>query len=110
MCHLETGMVSRIAHELYLLGVPLIPRIMTEYAHTETRIDIHPGATIGALSTRGGQKLFGKKRHPTIEDDVLLLQPQFPVIHGSALKIRNWNINRGRAMLKKLSKVKSGTT
>lgn len=40
-------MVNRIAHELYLLGVPLIPRIMTEYAHTEIGIDIHPGATLG---------------------------------------------------------------
>lgn len=97
-------MVSRLAHELYLLGVPLIPRIMTEYAHTQTGIDIHPGArigkyffidhgtgivigetsvignhvkiyqgvTIGALSTRGGQKLYGKKRHPTIEDNVTI--------------------------------------
>ena len=97
-------MVNRIAHELYLLGVPLMPRIMTEYAHTVTGIDIHPGATlgkyfcidhgtgivvgetavigdhvkmyqgvtIGALSTRGGQKLHGKKRHPTIEDHVTI--------------------------------------
>lgn len=97
-------LVNRIAHELYLLGVPLIPRIMTEYAHTETGIDIHPGATlgkyffidhgtgivvgetaiignhvkiyqgvtIGALSTREGQKLHGKKRHPTIEDNVTI--------------------------------------
>lgn len=97
-------MINRIAHELYLLGVPLIPRIMTEYAHTQTGIDIHPGAvlgkhffidhgtgivigetavigdnvkiyqgvTIGALSTRGGQKLHGKKRHPTIEDNVTI--------------------------------------
>ena len=40
-------MTNRIAHELYLLGVPLIPRIMTEYAHSITGIDIHPGATIG---------------------------------------------------------------
>lgn len=39
--------VYRIAHELYLLGVPLIPRIITEYAHSVTGIDIHPGATIG---------------------------------------------------------------
>jgi len=37
----------RIAHELYLKDVPLIPRIMTEYAHSKTGIDIHPGATIG---------------------------------------------------------------
>lgn len=97
-------LVNRIAHELYLLGVPLIPRIMTEYAHSETGIDIHPGATIGkyffidhgtgivigettiigdnvkiyqgvtlgALSTRGGQSLKSKKRHPTIEDNVTI--------------------------------------
>lgn len=38
---------QRIAHELYMLGVPLIPRILTEMAHSETGIDIHPGATIG---------------------------------------------------------------
>jgi len=40
-------MIYRIAHELYLLSVPLIPRIMSEYAHSVTGIDIHPGATIG---------------------------------------------------------------
>ncbi len=39
--------VARLAHELFLLGVPLIPRIMTEHAHSKTGIDIHPGATIG---------------------------------------------------------------
>ena len=39
--------VNRIAHELFLLSVPLIPRIMTEHAHSRTGIDIHPGATIG---------------------------------------------------------------
>ncbi len=97
-------LVNRIAHELHLLGIPLIPRIMTEYAHSETGIDIHPGATIGryffidhgtgivigetteignnvkiyqgvtlgALSTRGGQLLKNKKRHPTIEDNVTI--------------------------------------
>ena len=96
--------VYRIAHELYLLRVPVLPRLMTEYAHSETGIDIHPGATIdkyffidhgtgivigetsvigknvkiyqgvtiGALSTRGGQKLSGKKRHPTIQDNVTI--------------------------------------
>jgi serine O-acetyltransferase len=40
-------MIQRIAHELYLLSVPLIPRIMTEHAHSITGIDIHPGASIG---------------------------------------------------------------
>lgn len=39
--------VYRIAHELFLLSVPLIPRTMTEYAHSVTGIDIHPGASIG---------------------------------------------------------------
>jgi len=39
--------VYRLAHELYVLAVPMIPRIMTEYAHSVTGIDIHPGATIG---------------------------------------------------------------
>ncbi len=40
--------VYRIAHELHILGVPMIPRIMTEHAHSLTGIDIHPGATIGS--------------------------------------------------------------
>lgn len=94
--------VNRIAHELYVLGVPMIPRIMTEHAHSLTGIDIHPGATIGSyffidhgtgvvigettvigsgakiyqgvtlggLSTRGGQTLRNKKRHPTLGDNV----------------------------------------
>ncbi len=97
-------LINRIAHELFLLNVPIIPRMMTEYAHRETGIDIHPGATIGkyffidhgtgivigettiigdnvkiyqgvtlgALSTRGGQSLKAKKRHPTIEDNVTI--------------------------------------
>lgn len=97
-------LINRIAHELYKLSVPLIPRMMTEYAHSTTGIDIHPGATIGkyffidhgtgivigettiigdnvkiyqgvtlgALSTRGGQKLKNKKRHPTIMNNVTI--------------------------------------
>ena len=96
--------VYRLAHELYDLQVPMIPRIMTEHAHSLTGIDIHPGATIGkhffidhgtgivigettvigeyvkiyqgvtlgGLSTRAGQGLRGKKRHPTIEDNVTI--------------------------------------
>lgn len=39
--------IHRIAHELYQLKVPMLPRIMSEYAHNETGIDIHPGAQIG---------------------------------------------------------------
>ena len=39
--------VHRIAHELYLMNIPYIPRIMSEHAHSKTGVDIHPGATIG---------------------------------------------------------------
>jgi serine O-acetyltransferase len=44
---LEAITVHRIAHELLKLGVPYIPRIMSELSHSKTGIDIHPGATIG---------------------------------------------------------------
>ena len=99
--------VYRMAHELHRLGVPLIPRMMTEYANGKTGIDIHPGATIGrrffidhgtgvvigettqigdgvklyqgvtlgALSfprDETGQIVRDAKRHPTIEDDVVI--------------------------------------
>lgn len=101
---LFTIFVYRYAHVLYELEVPLLPRIMSEYAHGKTGIDINPGATIGeyffidhgtgvvigetaiigngvkiyqgvtigALSTRKGQALSGVKRHPTIEDNVII--------------------------------------
>lgn len=99
--------VFRVAHELHVMGVPLLPRIMTEYAHSKTGIDIHPGATIGrgffidhgtgvvigettlignnvklyqgvtigALSfpkDPEGNVVRGTKRHPTIEDNVVV--------------------------------------
>ena len=44
---LEAITVYRIAHQLHVSGVPLIPRMLTEWAHSRTGIDIHPGATIG---------------------------------------------------------------
>jgi serine O-acetyltransferase len=98
--------VYRIAHELWEQGVPFIPRIMSEYAHSLTGIDVHPGAhiqesffidhgtgvvvgetteigkrvrlyqgvTLGALSLPkgAGELLRNTKRHPTIEDDVII--------------------------------------
>jgi serine O-acetyltransferase len=45
---LEAIAIQRMAHELYLLHVPLLPRMMTEWAHSKTGIDIHPGAKIGS--------------------------------------------------------------
>jgi serine O-acetyltransferase len=102
----EAIATHRIAHQLYVLDVPIIPRIMSERAHSRTGIDIHPGAqigprffidhgtgvvigetcrigrnvkiyqgvTLGALSVvdKEGNLLKGEKRHPTIEDDVII--------------------------------------
>ena len=104
---IEAITVYRLAHQLCILGVPLIPRYMTEYAHSRTGIDIHPGATIGrsffidhgtgvvigetceigdnvklyqgvtlgafsfAKDTEG-KLIRGKKRHPTIQNDVVI--------------------------------------
>jgi serine O-acetyltransferase len=100
-------MTYRLAHELHTLGVPLIPRIMTEHAHARTGIDIHPGTcigsgffidhgtgvvvggtaviganvklyqgvTLGAFSfdkDSDGQLIRHTKRHPTIEDEVII--------------------------------------
>jgi serine O-acetyltransferase len=48
---IKTLTIFRIAHELFMLGVPLIPRMMAEMAHSETGMDIHPGATIGEYFT-----------------------------------------------------------
>jgi len=97
----------RVAHELHTMGVPLLPRMLTELAHSRTGIDIHPGATIGerffidhgtgvvigettvignnvklyqgvtlgALSfpkDEKGRLIRGQKRHPTIEDGVVI--------------------------------------
>lgn len=97
--------VQRMAHEFYKAEVPLLPRIMTEHAHSVTGIDIHPGAklgqklfidhgtgvvigqtttigdnvkiyqgvTLGALAPdRLVEQFRGRKRHPTIEDDVTI--------------------------------------
>jgi serine O-acetyltransferase len=101
---LEAIAIQRSAHVLYDLCVPLMPRIMTEWAHARTGIDIHPGAKIAshffidhgtgvvigetseiganvklyqgvsliAKSLAAGQALRGKKRHPTVEDEVTI--------------------------------------
>jgi serine O-acetyltransferase len=92
----------RIAHEFYVMGIPVFPRMLTEYAHFRTGIDIHPGATIGNSFfidhgtgivvgettiigenvklyqgvTLGALSVNKKKRqvkrHPTIEDNVII--------------------------------------
>ena len=115
--------VQRLAHEFFKLDVPLLPRIMTEHAHTLTGIDIHPGAelgrsffidhgtgvvigettvignnvklyqgvTLGALAPDFGQALRGRKRHPTIGDNVTIyagatiLGGETVIGHGSVI-------------------------
>jgi serine O-acetyltransferase len=103
---IEAVATHRVAHKLYELAVPLIPRIMSERAHSRTGIDIHPGAkigksffidhgtgvvigetcsigknviiyqgvTLGATSPfdKQGNPRKGQKRHPDIEDDVII--------------------------------------
>ena len=101
---LEAVATQRLAHVLYEQGIPIIPRMWTERAHSRTGIDIHPGATIGrrffidhgtgivigestiigdnvalyqgvtlgALSPSKGQSLRLTKRHPTIENGVII--------------------------------------
>jgi serine O-acetyltransferase len=66
--------IYRIAHELFSLGVPLLPRMMTEYAHDRTGIDIHPGATIGRrfFIDHGTGVVIGETT--AIGDDVRLYQ------------------------------------
>lgn len=94
--------IYRLAHELYKMGFPLVPRLMTEYAHKLTGVDINPGATIGKSFhidhgtgvvigetaiiknnvniyqgvTLGGlyvaKDLKNTKRHPTIENNVTI--------------------------------------
>lgn len=94
--------VHRMAHELYQLDVPIIPRLFSEYAHTRTGVDIHPGATIGNrfFLDHGTGIVIGEtciignnvkiyqgvtlgalhvsksdannKRHPTVEDNVVI--------------------------------------
>lgn len=94
--------VYRIAHELLNYNVPLLPRMLTEYAHGQTGIDIHPGAQIGQSffidhgtgvvvgettiignnvkiyqgvtlgATHVAKSMAQKKRHPTIEDNVVI--------------------------------------
>lgn len=143
--------VYRLSHPLYNLKIPILPRLFAEYAHSQTGIDIHPGATIGnvffidhgtglvigetacignnvkiyqgvtlgALNVEKG--LAQKKRHPTIEDNVILyagctvlggqtivgansiiggnvwltesVQPYSVVYHKSEVRIRSGNEN-----------------
>ena len=71
---IEAVAVQRVAHELYLQGVALIPRLMTEWAHSRTGIDIHPGAQIGShfFIDHGTGTVIGESS--TIGDHVKMYQ------------------------------------
>jgi serine O-acetyltransferase len=123
----------RIAHELYRARVPMIPRIITEHAHSKTGIDINPGAqigesffidhgtgvvigetavlgrnvklyqgvTLGALSIPRDEvdPRRGRKRHPTIEDDVTIYAGAS--IHGGDTVIGKGSVIGGNVWLTK---------
>jgi serine O-acetyltransferase len=131
----------RIAHQLYVRGAPMVPRIMSEYAHSVTGIDIHPGAkigknffidhgtgvvigetteigdfvkiyqgvTLGALSfpkDKVGQIIKGRKRHPTIGNNVVLYSGA--TLLGDEVKVGDDAVIGGNVWI--TSAVPSGTT
>lgn len=119
--------IFRVAHLLWELGLPLVPRLLTEFAHEKTGIDIHPGATIGKRfcidhgtgvvigeTTRIGdgvklyqgvtlgaltveKSLADSKRHPTIEDEVVIYAGA--TILGGATTVGHHSIVAGNAWL-----------
>lgn len=119
--------VYRIAHELHKLNVPLLPRVLTEWAHSETGIDIHPGAKIGSafaidhgtgvvigettiigdrvrlyqgvtLGARAVRKKFAnRKRHPTIGNDVVIYANA--TILGGATEVGDGSVIGGNVWL-----------
>ncbi|MCX6169194.1 MAG: serine acetyltransferase [Ignavibacteriales bacterium] len=119
--------IYRIAHELYKLNLPIIPRILTEHAHEKTGIDIHPGAKIGSpfFIDHGTGIVIGEtseigknvkiyqgvtlgalsvdkslsqtKRHPTIHDDVIIYSQA--VILGGKTVIGEKSVIGGNAWI-----------
>ena len=89
--------IYRLAHELQLLETPLIPRIMTEYAHEKTGIDIHPGATVGEyfFIDHGTGIVIGETT--TIGDHVKLYQ-------GVTLGARSFELDENGNPVKKIKR------
>ena len=117
--------IHRVAHELHLLGFPLLPRLLSEHAHHHTGIDIHPGATVGrsffidhgtgivigeTAVIGNGVKLYQgvtlgallvekefatKKRHPTLGDNVVVYANA--TILGGSTEIGNDTVIGGNA-------------
>lgn len=119
--------IFRVAHALHVLGMPLLPRLLTEFAHQRTGVDIHPGATIGrrfvidhgtgvvigeTTVIGDGVKLYqgvtlgalvveknlsDKKRHPTLEDEVVVYANA--TILGGATVVGRGSVIAGNAWL-----------
>ena len=89
----EAISIFRIAHVLYVLKVPTVPRMMTEYAHRETGIDIHPGATVGShfFIDHGTGVVIGETT--TIGDHVKLYQ-------GVTLGAKSFAVNADGTLVK----------
>ncbi len=131
--YIEAVATYRVAHKLYELDVPVIPRVMTERAHSKTGIDIHPGAKIGAgffidhgtgvvigetckigknvtiyhgvtlgafnPYDRENNKFQGKKRHPDVEDNVIIYAGA--VILGGETVIGSGSVIGGNSLITK---------
>jgi serine O-acetyltransferase len=83
----------RLAHALWKLGVPLIPRIITEHAHSETGIDIHPGATIG-------ERFFIDHGTGVVIGETAILGARVRVFQGVTLGAKSLPLENARATLR----------
>ncbi len=89
---LDAVFAHRLAHELYILGVPLLPRLIAEQAHSRTGIDIHPGAKIG-------ESFFVDHGSGTVIGETSIIGKQVKVYQGVTLGARSFpKDERGRAI------------
>ncbi|MBR5769866.1 MAG: serine acetyltransferase, partial [Clostridia bacterium] len=89
----EAISVFRVAHELYALGVPMLPRMMTEYAHSRTGIDIHPGATIG-------EYFFIDHGTGVVIGETTVIGDHVKLYHGVTLGAKSFEVNPDGSLVK----------
>ena len=89
----EARSIFRIAHELYVLGVPMLPRMMTELAHSRTGIDIHPGATIG-------EYFFIDHGTGVVIGETTVIGDHVKLYHGVTLGAKSFEVNPDGSLVK----------
>ena len=89
----EVMSIFRLAHELYLLGVPMLPRMMTEFAHSRTGIDIHPGATIG-------EYFFIDHGTGVVIGETTVIGDRVKLYHGVTLGAKSFEVNPDGSLVK----------